>query len=108
MHFDQAANQSEPDAQPALSSAGRVLDLREHFKDTGQHIRQDADAAIADRDHYTVALAPRGEPDSSCGIGILGGIIEEVRNDLLQPYRIGFERERLRRQRDREMMAGVL
>ena len=53
-------------------------------------------------------VAPRGEPDSPSGIGIFGGIIEEVRNDLLQPHRIGFEHERLRWQRDREIMVGVL
>src|SRR5918995_1197571 len=71
MHFDQAANQSEPDTQPTLSLTGRVFDLHEHLEDTGQHIRQDADAAIANRDHYIVALALRAQPDSSSGIGIL-------------------------------------
>ena len=37
-----------------------------------------------------------GKPDAAPFLGVLGGVGQEVREDLLQPGRVGIERHRLR------------
>src|SRR5205085_4068022 len=63
VHADQRANEAQADAEAALRSLERMVDLHEGVEDLRQHVARDADAVVLDADHHVGALALDAERD---------------------------------------------
>ena len=70
-----------------------------------QMLGGDADAGVPHRHDDLVALPLGGQPDVTALVGVLGGVVEQVREHLGQPGRVGVQVDRLGRQRDGEFVA---
>ena len=92
VHLDQPLHQRQADAQPALRALQRPVHLGEHVEDAGQHLGRDADAGVPDPDHRLLAVPLDGEPDAPAALGVLGGVVQQVRQDLGQPGQVGVQR----------------
>ena len=75
MHFDQLADQGEPDSEPPLAAFQRRFGLSEWFKDTGQDLRINADAVISHTDQEVVFVDTRRQPDAPSSIRELRGVV---------------------------------
>ena len=78
----------------------RPVSLREHIEDTGEQISWNADAVIADTDHRFVVLTRSAHHHDTLRRRVLGGIENEVGDDLLDAHGIGVEDQRLFRYGD--------
>jgi hypothetical protein len=56
-------------------------------------IGRDADAVVLDRDAEAVLLATRREGDFSARLGALGGVDQQIREDLRQPHGIAVDHQ---------------
>ena len=72
-------------------------------------LRRDADAGVAHPQHGLVAVArQRVSRDLAARVGVLGGVGQQVADDLRQAHRVGVDQQRLGRQRhDLELCAGA-
>src|SRR5581483_11872012 len=95
VHFDQAAYQGEPDAEPSLSPAVCAVPLGEQVEHLGQHVGRDAHAVVPHGQDGIRAVAPGREPDVAPRLGVLRGVVEQVGNDLRETYRIGVQDQRV-------------
>ena len=58
--------------------------------------RRDADAVVAARETTRLRrAAPRRERDAPAGVGVLGGVRQQVREHLREPHRVAVDRDRL-------------
>ena len=88
MHLDQLAYQGQPDSQPAVGPLERLVCLREHVENGVQLVFRDADAGVPHaRDGLALVLFDRHR-DSPTRFGELGGVVEQVAEDLHQSLRI--------------------
>ncbi|MCY1213798.1 hypothetical protein D9M72_255950 [compost metagenome] len=95
MQLDQALDQRQADAQPALRGLRRAADLHEHLEDRAQHVGCKAGAVVAHLDHRDALLRAQHDADRSAGRRVLGGVVEQVREHLREPHRIAAHHERL-------------
>ena len=102
MQFDEPAHESQANAQSPLRAIEAPIDLREELEDVGKQFRRNANARIANLDDDAIVRDRRGERDLPAGLGILRGVVQEVRENLSEPDAIGFEHNRLGRQFDGE------
>src|SRR5207237_5461811 len=77
-------------------------------EDAGQHLGGDADAGVAHRDDRVAPLPLGGQPDAAAAVGVLGRVVEQVRDDLRQPGQVAVQGDRALRQRDAELEVGRL
>jgi hypothetical protein len=75
----------------------RSVALHEQVEDVRQQLRGDSLAGISHPQDRLMALAGNRQGDPTTGWGILRRIVQQVCQDLLQPVRIAFHSERLRR-----------
>src|SRR5271166_1237927 len=108
VHLDQRADQSEADAKSALGVAARPLDLGEDVEHAGQHGGRNADAVIAHRDDHLMPLSLDLDPDAPAGFRVLGGVVQQVHHDLLQPGGVRIEAHGLLGERDRKLVLPVV
>ena len=59
VHFDDALDERQPDAEAAARSAAGAIGLAEHVEHARQHLRMNADAGVADAHDGVAALAGR-------------------------------------------------
>ena len=84
MHHHQAAHQREPDPQPLLGArASQVTGLHERVEDPRQHLRRDPDARIPHPQRDLIPAALGDQPDPATGFGVLGGVVQQIYQDLL-------------------------
>ena len=108
MHLDQASDQGQADPQAALGAGERLVGLGEQVKDAWQHLVAQADAGVLDSDQRIVSPTFGREGDRTARLGVLGRVIQEIGEDLLQPGRVAFHGKGVRREGRREsMMSGV-
>ena len=93
LHFKQAAHQGQAYAYAALGHAGSLRRLGEQVEDARQDIGRHAAAVIRDGDQHLGALAPRPQADFPATVGVLGGVAQQVGDDLRQPHRIRVHRQ---------------
>ena len=108
VHLDQALDQREADAQAALRPFERPIYLGKHLEDPRQHVGRDADAGIAHAHHGVASLALDGERDLAAALGVLGGVVEQVGDDLCQPGHVGVDEDEIGRKVDNQVVAGVI
>ena len=108
VHLDQAADQGQADAEPPLGAVERAVGLGEQVEDAREQLRGDPDAGVADPDDRLVALSAGLQRDPAPRLGVLGGVVQQVGEDLLEPGRVGLAGARLRGERDRQLVAAGL
>ena len=81
----------QPDAQAPLRAGERAVRLGEQVEEPGEHLGGDPDPVVPDPDDHLAVLDPGGELDASTRRGVLGGVGQEVHEDLLEPRRVGLE-----------------
>ena len=99
VQLDQSLGQRQPDAEAALRPLYRRSHLGEQPEDVRQMFGGDADAGVSHRDHCLAAPPLGGQPDVTGLLGVLGGVVQQVGEDLGQPDRVGAHHYRLGRQR---------
>src|SRR5713101_2477787 len=62
----------------------REVDLNERLKDALDHGRRDSLARVANTKDSLAVFQNSGKPDSAHRLGILGGIVQEIGQHLLQ------------------------
>jgi hypothetical protein len=67
--------------------------LDEQVEDVRQHIGGDAAPVVGHRDFGAAVDLPRRDPDGAARIRVFGGVGEQVRDDLRETTRIGFDEE---------------
>ena len=73
----------------------------------GSMSARNADAGVAHADHGVAAVAIGGDLDAAAVGRVLGGVVEQVRDDLREARRVGVDHQRAgRRQAQRELVAG--
>src|SRR6185312_2461952 len=108
MQLHEAAHEGEPDAEAALRVHAAPRKLREHLEDTGEHRRRDADAVVAHADRRARAQALGADPDVAARARVLRGVVEEVREHLREPRKVGLEPDRLGRKLHAELVPAAL
>lgn len=69
-----------------------LLDLTEHFEDLGQHVPRNANSVVSDGDHDMIALHAGHDPDRSVRGRELGGVVQDVSENLRQACRIAIDK----------------
>ena len=95
VHIDQPPHQRQANAESALRPLQRPINLREHVEDAGQHVAGDADAVVSHADDGITPFPFGGEPDVTAPLGVLGGVVQQVQEDLSEPDGIGVQMDRL-------------
>ena len=108
MQLDEASDERQADPQAALRPIQRLVGLHEEVEDVLLHLRRDADAGVADPQHGLVVLAGQADRDPAARLGVLGGVVQQVRDDLLQAGRVALDRDGLGGSIDRRARAGAL
>ncbi len=105
MELDEALDQSQTDAEAPVGAALVRRDLRKHIEDPVQRVGCESDAVVPDVDADRPALGAAPQGDFSFGIGVFGGIGEQIGQDLRQTHGIGQDANPIRRPFDVESMA---
>ena len=99
---------ANPIPNPPCERSGDRWACVNRSKTWGRESGSDAEARIPHTQHRFVALLLDGEPDVTAFVGVLGGIGQQVRDDLLQPGGVGVQPNRVWRQRHREFMSALV
>ena len=94
-----------PMPSPPCDLRGGVVHLHEQLEDAGQHVRGDADAVVPHPQHRLVALPLGRQPDAPVRLGVLGGVGQQVADDLGEPHRVGVEQQGFGRKSDAQLVA---
>src|SRR4029434_4974544 len=106
MLFAERARKPESDAQSSRAGALRIVSTYEHIEHPGQHLGSDTHSVIPYGDLHFTAPALRRQVDTAAAPGVLGGIVEQIREYLSDPHGIRVEHHRPLRQRRIEVVAG--
>ena len=94
MHLGEALREREADPEPSVDRLARPVPLPEHREDVREVRRRDPDAGIDDRNDDVSALPDGLEADAPVGLGVLGGVRKEVRQNLREPHRVRVQEHR--------------
>ena len=108
MEFDQFLDQGQPNAQPPLLAVRALVGLCEQIEGAQQRVLVHADAVVADIDDGPVALRPGVDGHPAAGRCVLGGIVEQIDQNLHDALGIAMNRQRLLGQVDLQFMAHTL
>ncbi len=81
----QSLHQAESDAESAFDLIDGGLSLRENLEDARQHLGLDPDAFICNANDRLCAFEIGIQPNHSVRFRILGGVGQQVGNDLRKP-----------------------
>ena len=105
MHLGERFDHGQPDAQAPLGSGQRAVSLGEELEDVRQKLGPDPLPSVAYADH-DFAISPLGtQADVASLFRILDRVREQIRDDLLQPRRVGVDPERAPVERDGDLVA---
>ena len=96
VHLDQPAHEREPDAEAALRSLPRPVDLREHVEDAVEAVGRNARTGVLDRDHGLVIAPLDAHGDGAAGVGVFAAVVEQVAEHLSETHRVGAQVNRAR------------
>ncbi len=94
MQLNEHADKGKTDPKPPVRAIDRAVDLGEQIEDPGQHLRRDPDSCIADSNDDLASGTARADRDATALIGVFGGVVQQIGEDLLQPSQIAFQRQR--------------
>ena len=101
-------DERQADAQPALRAGERAVGLGEEVEHPREQLRRDADPVVPHPEDDLVPLDPGDELDAAPGRRVLGGVGQEVDEDLLQPGRVGLEPQVRGREREQQLVLPLL
>ena len=104
VHFGQLSGQGETDAEPAFGAIERAVGLGEQVEHAAAHFGRQADAVVGDADHGLAVFGESADLDAPAFGRVLGGVGEQVGDDLLGARGIGEERHRLVGHVDRQLV----
>ena len=107
VQLNQLPDQRQTDPQPAQRSIEIPIALGEHFENMRQHFGRDAHSGVRHRSEPHL-LGPWRSANRAASLGVLGGVVEEIRQHLRQPSHVAAEHRGLRRQLDRKFVAALL
>ena len=70
------------DSQASLRTGERGIDLREEIEDLRQPFRRNSHSRVAHRNHGVASNDRRRQVDGTAGLGVFGGVIEQIGHDL--------------------------
>ena len=105
MHLDQRAHHREADPQPTLRAIQRPRLLHEQVERARQQLRGHARAVVAHLHHGLAAFDRHRQRDVPVRVGVLGGVVEQVREHLHQARGVGVHRQQVLRQRQRQLLS---
>jgi hypothetical protein len=108
VHLHRSASQCKPNPETAAHPLRRRRQLGEQLEDAGKVLGGDAGAGVLDTHCHLGAVARGAQPDATAALGELGGIVEQVREDLGEADRVGVEVDGVGRQRQFQVLAGAL
>jgi hypothetical protein len=76
------ADYRQADAEASRRPFGPIRRLSEQIEDARQHLRGDADAVVSHAHHDFAFLPGRVQPDLAVFVGVLGGVAQQVGQDL--------------------------
>ena len=89
---DETADDGQAETQTALRAIQRLASLGEDVEHARLHLRFDADAGVANADHHRVCFPVRLDLNRSPGLGVLGGVGQEVRHHLRETLLVAVNR----------------
>jgi hypothetical protein len=104
VHLHQLPNQRQADAQTALRMIKRTVHLPERVENMREHFPIDADPGIPNPQHDIPPWGFGRQPDPAARLCILGRIIQEVVQHLLQPNWVSVHGYGLPREDDLELV----
>ena len=97
MHVDESASERESDTEAAVGAVRGRVALREEIEDPRQPFLRDADAAVSHANLDHIAGPSGGDVDLAAGLGELGGIVQDVGQDLDEANTIAIDHQCLGR-----------
>src|SRR5207244_2688014 len=78
MHFDQALDECQADAEATLRTIMRMAQLPEQIEDARARFRRNADTGVAHATYDVLAVALRLEIDATALVGIFRCVVEQI------------------------------
>jgi hypothetical protein len=100
----QFADHSQADAKAAPVNGNRTLILHEQVENTRQRFCRDADSVVGHGDHDGLMTHHPGEGDATPFAGVLGGVVQQVAKNLVQPHGVAVHGKRTPRQIDSQVL----
>src|SRR6266403_50087 len=94
VQLDEALHEREADAHSTRSTVERAGCLNEQVEDPRQHLRADPHAGILHPEHRLAGSRLDAHLDPSARVGVLHGIGEKIRDDLLQAQQVAAHHHR--------------
>src|SRR5262245_18984498 len=95
VHFHQAPHQRQSNAQSVLGGVRAAPPLVEHVKDEGQHVRRDSSAVVLHGNRCLIPAPFGDQANEPTSLGILGGVVQQVGDDLREAGEVAIEEQRL-------------
>ena len=106
--LDQAADDREPEPEPALRAIERLPALVEGLEHVGQHLGRDPDPRVAHPERDALALEPRRDPDRASPLGVLRRVGHEVGDHLGEADRVAVDEQAPERDVRHQLVAALL
>src|SRR5206468_10828073 len=84
------------------------IDLHERLEDALDHARRNSFSRVANTNDGMVVFQSGGDPDSAARVGVLGGIVEEVGQNLFEPSGVPFQAHDLAGKRNRQLVSALI
>src|SRR5882724_6237816 len=95
VELPESAHECETDAEPALRVIEPARALRGQVEHVRDQIERNADAGVGNADYREVLLAADANADRAARRGVLDRVRQEIRDDLVEPRRVGARPDRL-------------
>jgi hypothetical protein len=95
MHFNQALDDRQPQAEAALCAVERAFALHERVEDMRHQVRRDPGAVVRHADRHVAAFAfVHVNSQRAVGIRVFRGVVQHVTERLHEPHAIAPNIER--------------
>ena len=94
-----ASHQRQADAEPALRAVQGHRSAWVNRSKMREHLAGDADPVSRTRNSIALVGSRRQPADPAAGVGVLGGVVQQVAEHLLQPRGVALDRQWARRHR---------
>src|SRR3569833_751885 len=108
VHLDQPQRQRETHAKPRLCTVKRDERQQEQQKEDSKENARYAYTVVLDDDHHARADELGPELYFSVGVGVFGGIVEQIREDLREPRLVAVKIDSAGRQIDLQLMTAAV
>src|SRR5205823_1993191 len=104
----ESPNEGQPDAEAATRAGARLRALHEKLERVLPQLIRQPGTVVLHANHELIAFDAGAQPDPAADIGVLRGIVQQVREDLAEPGRIGEERDRFGGEIERDAVATLV